>query len=289
MKFISIKTNNIKAINYLLENLKNLELDDVYLLCHKFKVFNNIIIYYKGTDTSFFLSSVSDILVDLVFDVFQKNIIEKILNHEYFYFDNIERKEILNKTENIVLKDTEIFLENRKLLFNIFYDFLLSNNKLYLSGFITFRLKEYINNLQKNLDESINQYLIEKEYLEFVSLLNMYVNSECSTIDVVHLIYNSSNPILLDTNKKIIKTDINLTNAKYLSDISFSSCDIVLNALLNMLPKRIYIHLTNVEDDEFINTLKLIFDSRVQICNDCDICRIYKKCSVEPKSVWHQK
>jgi len=37
-----------------------------------------------------------------------------------------------------------------------------------------------------------------------------------------------------------------------------------------------YIHLIDIED-EFINTLKLIFDNRVCICKDCNICTIYKK------------
>ena len=126
--------------------------------------------------------------------------------------------------------------------------------------------ENYSHELEKQVDIAVNQYLVEKEYLEFVSLLKMYVNSESSTIDIVHLIYDTTNPTLLDKNKKIIKTDINLSNAKYLSDISFSSCDMILNTLLNLLPKKIYIHLKNQDDDEFINTLKLIFDDRVHLC-----------------------
>ncbi len=50
----------------------------------------------------------------------------------------------------------------------------------------------------------------------------------------------------------------------------------VLNTLLNILPKKIYIHLIDKEVDEFITTLQLIFENRVQICKDCDICRIYR-------------
>ena len=31
--------------------------------------------------------------------------------------------------------------------------------------------------------------------------------------------------------------------------------------------------------DEFINTLKLIFENRVEICNECNICNLYKRFS----------
>lgn len=276
MKTICIKTNNFKSLNYLLENLKNLELDNVYFSCHKFKSYNNIIIHYKGNNLELFLSSISNILVFLVLDIYENNIISKILHHDYFYFDNIEKKQILDKTKNIYYEDIENFTKKENLLFNTFYHFLKENNKLYLKGFITFRLKKYIAELEKTVDNAINGYLIEKEYSEFVSLLKLYVNTEESKIDEVHLIYNTEKPVLLDKEKNIIKTDINLLNAKYLSDITFSSLDMVLNTLLNLVPQKIYLHLMDQEIDEFINTLKLIFEKRVYICRDCNICRIYK-------------
>lgn len=49
-----------------------------------------------------------------------------------------------------------------------------------------------------------------------------------------------------------------------------------LNTLLTLLPQKIYIHLIDDYIDEFINTLKLIFEKRISYCHDCDICNIYK-------------
>lgn len=275
MKTLCIKTNNLKAINYLLENLKKLELNDVCFSCHKFKVYHNIIIHYKGKDLKLFLSTISNLLVFLVLDLFEDIIIRKILQNEYFYFDNMEKKQILNKVEDIYLDDEKRVTNKENILFNSFYDYINDNNKIFLKGVITFRLKKYIGELENIIDDAVNQYLIEKEYTEFVSLLKLYINSEESKIDFVHLIYNNQESILLDKDKNIIKTDINLLNAKYLSDISFSSSDMVLNTLLNILPKKIYIHLIDEEEDDFITTLELIFENRVSICRDCDICRIY--------------
>ena len=46
-----------------------------------------------------------------------------------------------------------------------------------------------------------------------------------------------------------------------------------------MLPKKIEIHIIDKED-EFINTLKLIFESRINICTECNICKTYRNLKI---------
>lgn len=276
MKTICIKTNNKIVIDYLLKKLEDIELDDVYFSCHKFKVYTNIIIHYKGENFYLLLDYVSTLLSNLVIDIFENIIIKKIIMYEYFYFDNYEQKNILDKIKEILSENSELILLKKNVLYNCFSDYLKNENKLYLQGFITFRLKKYFAELEKIIDSAVNRYLIEKEYNEFISLLKMYVNSEQSQTDLVHLIYQNEEPILLDKDKNIIKCDLRLYKAKYLSDISFSACDMVLNTLLNLVPKKIYVHLIDNNIDEFITTLKLIFENRLTLCTDCKICTFYK-------------
>ena len=87
----------------------------------------------------------------------------------------------------------------------------------------------------------------------------------------------------MNQNKHVISLDDIIFDAKYLSDISFSSNDYALNGLLTLLPKKIYIHLIDNIVDEFIHTLGLIFEDRVEICTDCSICRIYKNSKIKNK------
>ena len=154
---------------------------------------------------------------------------------------------------------------------------------------MNFRIKDYMSILEEVVDEAVNNFVIEKEYLEFISLLKMYVNSQKSTCDIVHLIYNNESSILLDKDKNIINVSDDVFKAKYLSDISFSSNDYALNSLLTLIPKKIYIHLIDNCIDEFIHTLSLIFESRVEICTDCDICKIYKNNPMNLKRTFIKK
>lgn len=170
------------------------------------------------------------------------------------------------------------FLKNKfKSLIQIFTKALTSNKKIYINGFIYFRLSKYISILGDIVDEAVNSFIIEKEYKEFVSLLKVYINSQNSKTGIVHVIYSSNFTILLDDNKNLIENSNDLLNTKFLSDISFSTNDHTLNTLLELLPKKIFIHLIDNTIDEFIKTLSLIFEKRVLICTDCNICALYKK------------
>ena len=144
-----------------------------------------------------------------------------------------------------------------------------------LEGFVHFRLPDYEETLEEIVDFAVNQFIIEKEYTEFINLLKVYIDSKEPQTKLVHLIYTNGESILLDENKNVIVLDDYIFNAQYLSDISFSSNDFALNTLLTLLPKKIEVHLISLED-EFIHTLKLIFSNRISICTDCNICKTYR-------------
>ena len=201
-----------------------------------------------------------------------------ILCSNYFYFDKYEINKILELcTENLCDSDEFSFSNRQMLLFDAFYEYITTHHSIILSGFINFRLKNYRSLLEHLVDFSVNEFIIEREYLEFISLLKIYINSQNSSSQTVHIISNENNLFLLDENMQTIDVDKNALNAKYLSDVTFSNNDYVLNTLLNLIPQKIYIHLASpLSNLEFINTLQLIFEKRVELCHDCNICNLYK-------------
>lgn len=277
MKSICIKTNNSNLLNYLLNELDYIEIEPVYISSNEFKDYKNIIVHYRGNDNKKFIHEVSCILSCLVIDELEETFLKKIILKNYFYFNYDERKHILDMCFDVFADDFNTYFDKKyNCLINDFENYLTINKSIVLTGFINFRIKDYMAILEDIADESVNTFIIEKEYLEFVSLLKMYINSQHSTCETVHLIYNNENSILLDQNKNIINISDDIFKAKYLSDITFSSNDYALNSLLTLIPKKIYIHLIDNIVDEFIHTLGLIFEDRVEICTDCNICKLYK-------------
>lgn len=277
MKSVCIKTNNCNLLNYLLNELNYVEIEPVYISTNQFKNYQNIIVHYRGNENKKFIHEISCILSCLIIDELEETFLKNILHKNYFYFNIDERKHILDMCFDIFTDDFNSYFDKKyNCLINKFETYLSANKSIVLSGFINFRIKDYISILEDIVDQAVNAFVIEKEYLEFVSLLKMYINSQKCNCDIVHLVYNNDNSILLDENKNIINISDDVFKAKYLSDISFSSNDYALNSLLTLIPKKIYVHLVDNCVDEFLHTLGLIFENRVEICSDCNICKIYK-------------
>lgn len=278
MKSICVKTNNIDIINYLQKSFENINIDETYISIRKFKHFNNIIIHHKGNESTKFYNYISNYITKAIIKFYEENLIYRNISFNYFYFNSYEKKKILENALNLI-NENENSILRYDYINNEIFKTIINKHSIYLQGFINFNLSNYNEFLNNQIDISVNKFLIDKEYLEFVNILKLYIKSEAenSKTEHLHLIYQNKISIITDDDQNIISYNDNITKAKYVSDISFSSNDLALNTLLNIIPKSITIHLVDGYTDEFINTLKLIFGEKAKICEDCDICAIYKK------------
>ena len=272
MKSFCFKTNNTQILNYLLNRIQEIDFENLIYSQNQFKIYKNITIHYRGNNNNKFYNFLTELIGEVVIEFYEEKILKQLINYNYFYFDEYEKNKILENCMQLI--EPEMF--NTKLLDNKnIKEYVKENKAMILDGFVYFRLRAYLEYLDEVVDSGVNQFVIEKEYREFISLLRVYVESKVPEYNLLHLIYINGESILLDEKRNIVSVSENIYNAKYLSDISFSSNDFALNTLLCLLPRRVEIHLID-DEDEFINTLKLIFEGRVTICKDCDICKTYK-------------
>lgn len=272
MKSFCLKTNNDQILDYLLNRIKEIDFEDLVYSQNQFKIYKNIIIHYIGNDNSKFQNFLDGLIKETIIEFYEEKLMKQLINYNYFYFDEYEKKKILENCMQII--EPEIYIEKLSEKNNI-KKYIRENNSMIIDGFVYFRLKKYLEYLDEVVDNAVNKFIIEKEYREFISLLRVYIESRASKYVLLHLIYINGESVLLDEKRNIVSVSENIYNAKYLSDISFSSNDFALNTLLCLLPQKLEIHLIDKED-EFINTLKLIFQDRVFICKECDICKTYR-------------
>ena len=278
---ICIKTNDKNIISYLMNQISIINLDNIFFVTKHFSKYNNVIVHYTGSNIPIFLDELTNVLTSCIIENFENKIIHSLLMLNYFYFDDIDINAIETNSNNLLkskmsnkMLPLEVY-DRYDVLWNDVLRYISYNKSLILEGFVRFRISDYIKILDSYVDFAVNEFILNREYCEFIELLKMYINSKEPCTDLIHLIYVNEESILLDDNKNIISLTHNNLDSHYLSDISFSSNDYALNSLLTLLPKRIIIHLVSNED-EFINTVKLIFGKSVSICTDCNICRTYK-------------
>lgn len=275
MKSFCIKNNNNIIIDYLLTEFQKMNLEEIYISQKQFKYYKNIIVHYTGKKDDLFIYKLSDVLTKCIMNFYEKNIVKRVINCDFFYFDSRE-KNIIFKNCFEILDDEESndFALRREKIFTCLVEYILEHKFFILDGFVNFRLFEYNSLIEDTVDVAVNKYIIDKEYKEFIELLSGYIHSQEPRTDTIHVIYSNGEPILLDEKQNILVYDNQFEHPKYLSDITFSSKDYCLNTLLNLLPKKIIVHLL-VDEDEFIETLRFIFGNRIRICKECNICKTF--------------
>ena len=145
MKSICIKTNNLTSLQYLQNELNQIDLNQICYSCNQFKNYKNIIIHYVGNNNKLFVKKISQILSLFIIDELEESFFNRIIIHNYFYFDYLERKQILELCYDLNISDfSDIFNTKFNILCNCFYKYLINNKTLILDGFINFRLKSYI-------------------------------------------------------------------------------------------------------------------------------------------------
>lgn len=264
MKSFCIKTNNKKIINYLLNNFN---FPNTYISIRKFKIYENIIIHYTGENSSGFYNELSNKLVSIILIYYENNLLKSTIKSNYFYFSEPEQEVVLEKCLNYLSDFSTVEYQVRiEHIYIAALKYITSNKSMILSGFIHFRLYNYMKILDYIVDTFVNELVVDREYKEFINLLKSYVTSKPSNINIVHLIYKNTDSIILDNKYKKLPFTDDLANLNYISDVSFSENDIILNTLLTLLPQKIIIHLEK-ESDEFIKTLICIFENRIELAS----------------------
>lgn len=282
MVSLCIKTNNNSTIDYLMLHIGKINFENIVFVKKNFSKYTNIIVHYIGNNIPEFYNELASIITNCIIDKYEDSIIYKLLLLNYFYFDEIDINiikdncKLLMENNHSDTASIENHINNRKkYLWASVLRYISYNKAIFLDGFITFRISEYINCLDEILDSAVSQFVVNREYAEFIDMLRLYISSRTPCTEIIHLIYINEEAILLDKQKNVITLAKNNLDKCYLSDISFSTNDYALNSLLTLLPSKLIIHLISPADD-FINTLQVIFGNSASICTDCEICKIYK-------------
>ncbi|WP_282937080.1 putative sporulation protein YtxC [Paenibacillus sp. RC67] len=151
--------------------------------------------------------------------------------------------------------------------------FLQEYTDLNLQGFLKFRLQDYMGELREVVEYAIDEFLMDQQYQEFISLLKYFVYIQEAKIPTAHLIHKGGNEFtLLNDRMEPIdtsQTDATLTVEMIEKDINFE--DVIVSTLISVSPRQICIH-TRDPEVQVIKTITQIFENRVELCEYCRLC-----------------
>lgn len=225
---------------------------------------------------------ISNALADYIIRQYEERLLTRIIHSNYCYFTSVEKKEILSKALNIIRNEDKNFfnslfqIRRRNVIIRRLMDYFDNSNNIILDGFVNFRLKEYIKDLEDIVDKAVDDFLMDREYREFIRLLRYFVDIQEPKLDTVHVIVSYDNRYtLLDESKKEITNECIQEYVNEIAEGEINYDDLLVSSLITFAPRKIIIHGTDqFRNKELMETIKNVFSGRVVICQGCDVCAV---------------
>lgn len=223
---------------------------------------------------------IGNILYNIVIERYKQKELYQFLSDNYFF---LRQEELLEAEEEImrVLNRNNTFKDEMLLYFtnktNIIIENIVKcieeNSEINIDGFLTFRSKQFREDIEEIIDKVIERYIVEKEYNEFIKLLRYFVDIQENKLECINILVEEDGTYkVTDDNDKdmfeTFKNELSVTE-----NIEANAEDIIISGLITFVPKKIIVHkIENSGSKEFFETIKNVFGERYGICSGCERC-----------------
>ncbi len=228
---------------------------------------------------------VSNILYKIVIDKYKEKEMFDFLIDTYFFLKQDEIIEVEEEIMKVLYCEEDLKNENLVYCMNKMntvirkiQDCLEENTEININGFITFRMKDLREDIEEIIDKVVENYMVEKEYKEFVKLLKYFVDIQESKIEEIDIcIGENGNYSIRDDHGNDIFNEFMKELAECRVDTDANIEDVIISGLITNVPKKVVIHgKENCGNKEFLETIASVFGERVSYCQGCSICTLPK-------------
>ncbi len=216
------------------------------------------------------LNHLSDMLAEYILKSYEKNILEKIIARICDGLVKSDRDEIYRIACIRLYTHYEGSIGNliesrRKLISAKIAEYLRSTDKITLEGFVTFRLGDYVKNLEVEVERSIRQFFVERQYEEYINLLTTFVRMQVPRVPELHVFVQKNGSYKVEGTKPFeIPEDVISGFGIQSNDPVINDDDFMIGFLLTCAPVRIFIHNSMLfKNKELLNTIRIVFSECV--------------------------
>lgn len=217
------------------------------------------------------LNHLSDILAEYILQVYEKNILDRIMQRVCKEFSKKDRDEVSRIAYARLYTNSDSELGNiidtrRRIISRKIAEYLRSSDKITIEGFVTFRLEDYVSYLEIEVERAIRQFIIERQYDEYINLLTAYVKMQVPQVPELNVIVqnNGSSYRVEGTKPFGIPKDIIDGFGISQTDPIIDNDDFMIGFLLACAPVRVIIHnATFFNNKELLNTIRIVFSECV--------------------------
>ncbi|WP_338451407.1 putative sporulation protein YtxC [Niallia oryzisoli] len=193
-----------------------------------------------------------------------------ILASHYHYRDEEEQQQIIDIVHSVLegkLEELTVFLPKMNMkdyLSNLINDWFEEHTEvLSFDSFITFRLRNFFNELKKYVELSLDEYKMEQEYQMFIQTLRDFLVDRKPKLNQLHLLLSDVITFFDEQFEEIRRGDLaKMVDRRLLINHPVYVDSITIAPLLSIAPSQIYIYTDDLEQP-IIRTIRNIFEERI--------------------------
>ncbi|NLO97686.1 MAG: hypothetical protein GX091_06415 [Peptococcaceae bacterium] len=209
-------------------------------------------------------------LAEIVFQEWERSYVKKVLVTEY-NFDLRDINRFMAKFWPAYKENKQAFSDLKKrILIRSILEFLDSNQRFNIEGFMNFRADQYKRELRKQIAGAVENYVLDQEHQGFINMLKKYLAKQTAVFPTLNVIIKAWGEVqFYDDREQNVSREC--LEDHYRSDLELHE-DILIIAIIKCAPPRLVVHgLT----DKYVNMMKIlteVFEEKVSICNGCPLC-----------------
>lgn len=216
----------------------------------------------------------SSVLADFLIEEWEQAMLSGLLKKDFSYFNTEEQTRILSVSHKLLNSEELYQLSRRIRLRENIQQFLENHRHINADGFVRFRLQDYMQELRDTVSKAVDEYLVEKEYSEFIRLLRYFVEIQDPKLPLVHVVMTPEGYCQVFDEKHQQLHHEYLEDSKMEQDPEVSYEDLLISALITIAPKNVVLHVETFRGSlEMCETVRNIFEGRVTDCTSCDSCK----------------
>lgn len=222
-------------------------------------------------------------LADYIIDQKEKDYLERILTRECVNMETDELERVKLICEPLLKSRCESDQGTRERRHAKLTEGLIEGMKeipvIHLEGALHFRLQNYKNELHEIVEYALDEFYMDRQYEEFMSLLKYFVYFQETKVPLVHVVHRDKHEfVLYDEYMRpmLLPPDEGVTMEMPGIELEMQVEDMIISRLISISPKKMKLH-TKTHDFPVIRSITQIFEDRVEICQCCSLCRTVKE------------
>ncbi|MCM3173180.1 putative sporulation protein YtxC [Paenibacillus sp. MER 99-2] len=148
----------------------------------------------------------------------------------------------------------------------------------HLDGIVNFRMKQYKQELHELVEYALDEFWMDRQYEEFMGLLKYFVFFQEAKVPLIHLVHKGKHEFQVydaALNLLPVQKDEQVVVEMPGLELEMDIEDMIVSTLISISPEKVMLH-TSTADMPIINTIRQIFEDKVQLCHHCPECEVLR-------------